>query len=223
MAIFRMNILGSPNIGVYAITTNAFTIVPAKISQAKTEKLKEYLGSKVACTTIGGTMLIGVLAAANSNGIILPYFTSDEEIEVIKTVFTGNIERIESKRTALGNLVLANDRGAIIGESLMREKEAVEKIRDTLDVELEPGRIADLPCVGSLAVATNKGILAHPMLRNEEKKLLQDVLKTQVDVGTINGGVPYVSSGLLANDSGAIIGNLTTGPEIIMISNVLGG
>ncbi len=56
-----------------------------------------------------------------------------------------------------------------------------------------------------------------------EKKLLQDVLKAQVDVGTINGGVPYVSSGLLANDNGTIIGNLTTGPEIVMISNVLGG
>lgn len=223
MAIFRMNILGSPNIGVYTITTNAFTIVPAKISQTKTEKLRDYLGGEVACTTIGGTMLIGVLAAANSNGIILPYFTSDEEIEIIKTVFNGNVERIESKRTALGNLVLANDKGAIIGESMIREKEAVEKIKEALDVELEYGRIADLPYVGSLAVATNKGVLAHPMLKDEEKRLLQDVLKTQVDVGTINGGVPYVSSGLLANDNGVIIGNLTTGPEIIMISNVLGG
>lgn len=216
-----MDILGSPNIGVYALTNNAFTIVPAKISRTNADKIKEYLKGEVICTTIGGTTLIGVLSTANSNGIILPYFTSDEEVEIIKSAFDGNIERIESKRTALGNLVLANDRGAIIGENLMRENEAVKKIRDALGIELVSGSIAGLPYVGSLAVATNKGVLAHPMLKSEERSLLEDVLKVQVDVGTINGGVPFVNSGLLANDNGVIIGSSTTGPEIIMITNIL--
>lgn len=218
-----MDILGSPNIGVYALTTNYYTIVPVKVSNAKIEKLKKCLKGEVVSTSIGGTTLIGALATANSNGIILPYYASDVELKAIKYVCKGNVERIESKRTALGNLVLANDKGAIIGENLMREKEIIKKIGDALDVEVVFSQIAGLPYVGSLAVATNRGVLAHPMITDEEKEILREVLKVPLDVGTINGGVPFVPSGLLANDNGVVIGSFTTGPEILIISNIFNG
>ena len=55
----------------------------------------------------------------------------------------------------------------------------------------------------------------------EELETIKDVLKIQMDVGTINGGIPFIRSGLLANDNGAVIGNMTTGPEILIISNAL--
>ena len=45
-----------------------------------------------------------------------------------------------------------------------------------MGVEAVPGEIAGLPYVGSLAVATNKGVVAHPLLKDSERKLLEDVL-----------------------------------------------
>jgi len=125
--------------------------------------------------------------------------------------------------TAYGNLIVVNDHGAIASEMLENQREAIREIRDTLDVEVAHGHVAGLPYVGSLAVATNIGVLTHPLLTEDEKKLIQDVLKVPVDVGTVNGGIPSIASGLLANDHGAIMGGLTTGPEIVMISNVYGG
>jgi translation initiation factor 6 len=216
-----MDILGSPNIGIYALTTNFFTILPVKVSREKAEKLSKCLKGNVAYTSIGSTNLIGVLATGNSNGIVLPHFVSDKEIKVIKSVWKGNIGKIKSKITALGNLILANDNGAIIGESLMKDKKAVIKIMDTLGVEAVSSKIAELPYVGSLAIATNRGILAHPLLKDKEQKILKEVLKVPVDIGTINNGVPFVPSGLLANDYGVVIGSFTTGPEILMISNII--
>jgi translation initiation factor 6 len=136
-------------------------------------------------------------------------------------VWTGNIARITCKRTALGNLLLANDRGALASENLMRERRAIQQIRDALDVEIVAGEIAGLPYVGSLATATNRGVLAHPLLKTDERRVILDVLKAPVDVGTVNGGVPFVASGLLANEHGVLIGPLTTGPEVMIISNVL--
>ncbi len=97
----------------------------------------------------------------------------------------------------------------------------MKKIADTLGVEVVRGEIAGLPYVGSLATATNKGVLAHPMLREEEEKVLADVLKVPVDVGTINCGVPYVSTGLIGNDWGAVAGSVTTGPEMFIIGQAL--
>jgi translation initiation factor 6 len=78
-----------------------------------------------------------------------------------------------------------------------------------------------LPYVGKLAIATNKGVLAHPLLKEEERRVLEDVLKAPVDVGTINCGIPYVGTGLIANSRSAIAGLLTTGPEMFIIGNSL--
>jgi translation initiation factor 6 len=83
------------------------------------------------------------------------------------------------------------------------------------------GEIADLPYVGSLAIATNKGVIAHPLLKDSEREVLEQVLKVPVDVGTINCGVPYVGTGLVANSHTAIAGLYTTGPEIFIIGNAL--
>lgn len=76
-----------------------------------------------------------------------------------------------------------------------------------------------MPYVGSLAVATNKGVLAHPLLQDSERKLLEELFKVPVDVGTVNCGVPYVGSGLIANRRAAIAGTMTTGPEMFIIEN----
>lgn len=222
LAILRFNLLGNPNIGIYALTTNSYTLIPTKNLEGKIKRLSTFLNGQLIPTTIGGTRLIGVLAAANSNGIVLPNFILDDEIRVMRTLLDTNIDRIKSKINAFGNLILVNDHGGIVGKNLMREKKIIHKIEDILDIELVPGQIAGLPYVGSLAVATNTGVLAHPLLRDDEKKVLTDVLKVRVDLGTINGGNPFISSGILVNDHGAIISHLTTGPEIMMISNLFG-
>jgi translation initiation factor 6 len=221
LTVHAFDLMGSPNIGVYALTTNSLTILPVEIPSRQVKRVKDGLRGEIAVTSVGETRLVGVLAAANSNGIILPHFASDEEVGAIKRVWNGVTARIQSKRTALGNLILANDHGAIASENLMREKAALKKIKDVLDVEIVSGEIAGLPYVGSLATATNKGVLAHPMLKRSERRVLRDVLKVPVDVGTINGGIPQVSSGVLANEHGVLIGSPTTGPEIMIITNLL--
>ena len=221
MVVYRTSLLGNPNVGIYALTTNGYSIVPSAISEETARKLRECLKSQIIRTAICGTRLIGVFGAANSNGIVLPHFASDEEVRAIKSALPVNVKRIESKITAFGNLVLANDKGGIVSNLLLSEQGLIKKIEEILDIELVSGEIAGLPCVGSAAVATNKGILAHPLLRDEERRLLEEVLKVPVDVGTINGGCPFVKSGTLANDQGVVIGSLTTGVEALIISNVL--
>ena len=61
----------------------------------------------------------------------------------------------------------------------------------------------------------------NALIREEEKKLIEEVLKVPVDVGTINCGVPYVGTGLIANTHAAVAGFLTTGPEMFIIGHVL--
>ena len=164
-------------------------------------------------------MLVGALACANSNGIVLPHFVREEEVEAIVSALDFNVSVMETRRTAYGNLVLANDRGAVVDPRLKRGD--LRRIEDALGVEVVAGEVAGLPYVGSLATATNKGVLAHPLLSESEERVLRDVMGVDVDVGTINCGIPYVATGLIGNARGAVAGTVTTGPELFIIGQAL--
>jgi translation initiation factor 6 len=220
LAIYLTSLFGTASIGVYLLATEKMLIIPKFVSIKKAERMAEWLKVKLIHTNIGGSVLIGALACANSNGILLPHFVKDEEIEAIKSVFDGNITVMDTKKTAYGNMILANDHGAIVDPRLKQSE--IREISDTLGVEAVPGEIAQLPYVGSLAVATNKGVLAHPLLKDSERKLLEEVLKVPVDVGTVNCGIPYVRTGLICNSHAAVAGSLTTGPEMFIIGHALG-
>jgi len=219
LGTYLTSLMGSPSIGVYSLATEKMLILPKSVPAKKAERLSQWLRVSLVHTMIGGTVLAGALSCANSNGIILPSFIREEELECIKRCFQGNITIMETKKTAYGNLVLANDHGAIVDPRLKNSD--VQKISETLCVETVPTEIAGLPYVGSLSVATNKGVLAHPLLKDSEKEILEDVLKAPVDVGTINCGVPYVGTGLIANSHDAIAGLFTTGPEMFIIGSAL--
>jgi translation initiation factor 6 len=219
LAVYLTSIIGSASIGVYSLATEKFVVIPKMVPLSKAEQAAEWLKVKLVHTSIGGSLLAGSLACANSNGILLSPFVREEELAAIKSCFDGNIMVMQTKRTAYGNLVLANDHGAL-ADPRFKEPQ-IKQIAETLGVEVFQGEIAGLPYVGSLAVATNKGVLAHPLLKAEEKKLLESVFKVPVDVGTINCGIPYVGTGLIANSHAAVAGSMTTGPEMFIIGNAL--
>jgi translation initiation factor 6 len=219
LAIYTCSLIGSASIGVYSLATEKIVIIPKSVPLKKAERIAGWLKGELIHTPIGGSVLVGAFVCANSNGILLPHLIRSEEFREVKACFDGNITVMETKKTAYGNLVLANDYGAIVDPGL---KEAdVKLICDTLCVEAVGGEIAGLPYVGSLAVTTNKGTLAHPLLKDAERKMLEDVLKVPVDVGTINCGIPYVGTGLIANRFAAVAGSMTTGPEMFIIGNAL--
>jgi translation initiation factor 6 len=72
-----------------------------------------------------------------------------------------------------------------------------------------------------MAVATNKGAIISPFAHDDEKDTVKDLLKVQIEPSTVNGGVPFVRSGLLATSHGAVIGPLTLGKELMAISQVM--
>jgi len=219
LPLFLFDVFGNASIGVYSLVNDRIAIIPPQVPESKRQKVEEWLKVKVVATTVGKSVVTGALACSNSNGVILPPFAQEEEIEAIKSASDLNVTVMDTKKTAYGNLVLANDHGAVADPRLKRG--VVNKIADTLGVEVVSNEIAGLPYVGSLATATNKGVLAHPMLKEEERKILKDVLKVHVDVGTINCGIPYVATGLLGNSNGAVAGVLTTGPEMFIIGQAL--
>ena len=78
--------------------------------------------------------------------------------------------------------------------------------------------ISDFIQTGAMIVATNKGAAAYPNISDDEIKTISDILHVNVEPVTINGGIPYISSGIIAKSKSAVVGKMTSGPELIMLS-----
>ena len=66
----------------------------------------EYLGVKEELyTSVANTRLIGPMTAMNNKGILVPSIATDEEIIVLKQATGLNVDRLNSKFTAIGNLI----------------------------------------------------------------------------------------------------------------------
>jgi translation initiation factor 6 len=168
--------------------------------------------------TIGGTKFIGLFSAMNSNGIVLPYIIKDYELKEIKKIGL-DVCVLKEKFTAIGNLIVANDKGAIV--SVLLSKNSIKKIEDVLKVEVVKAKLANSNVVGSVCFATNKGAVIHREATDEDLRLVRDVLKVDVERGSVNFGSPFVSSGIIANSYGAIIGSKTSGYELDVIFRAL--
>lgn len=169
-------------------------------------------------TTVYKSDLIGIFTIANSNGIILPQLIDDSELERIRANLPRDTRMaiLPSRWTAIGNFLLVNDSGCLSGLRLSRDQ--VKIISDTLDIEVEVGSIENLPYIGSLAVATNKGVLVDPMISSEEEQVIRDVLKVPVYKGTVNYGSRLVKIGVVANSYGLIVSDTTRGSELARIT-----
>lgn len=205
--------------GLFLRTNNDTLLLPFGFAETKAKKLKEYLDvEKIIHVSIAGTRLIGPMTVMNNNGILLPSTVSDDEIRILKQ--TGlNVDRLKSKFTAIGNLISANDKGAIV--SNLFKGEAEQNIKDILGVPLQTFSIGGYVQVGSMIVATNAGAIVHPIANDSEISRISEILQVEAEPATVNGGSPFLSSGIIANFSSVIVGNLTTGPELIMISRAL--
>jgi translation initiation factor 6 len=219
--ISKVTLLGNSSLGIFGLSTDKFTIVPYGIKIHTLEIIEKTLNTSVIQTTISNSVLIGTLLVGNSNNLLMPFNISDKEIKVLRENLLNDIEIIEidTKYTALGNLIVMNDKGAIISDIF--EKKAQKQISDVLEVETIVGNLLGSPLVGTITMCTNRGILVHPLLSEEEIAEISSILHVRADVCTVNRGIPYPRVGILANSKGAIIGTDCTGPESMRIFEIL--
>ena len=134
----RVDIVGNPNVGVFTLATDDIALVPYNLLDERAEIIKETLEVEVVKTSISGSSLIGSLAVANSNGIVVSPHVLDREVKQLKDAGL-KVAAIPGPYTAVGNIIAANDKGAIASPFL--NPEAIEVIEDTLDVDVKTSHI----------------------------------------------------------------------------------
>jgi len=216
LGIFKYDVYRSPNVGIYTKCNDNIVFLPNGFATTKAKNLSEFLQTDYLFTSIANTRLLGPLMVVNNKGILLPRNCLDEELSHLKKSTGLNVDILETKHTAIGNLICVNDKGGIM--SPMIPNEYVTKVEDVLGIEVLRKRIAGYHQVGAMAVATSHGGIIHPDTEEEDIKIFSEVLGVELEPATINGGTPYLASGTLANNKSLVVGTLTNGPELVMLT-----
>jgi len=216
MGIYKYDVYRSPNIGIFLKANDKFLFIPKGFANSKAEKLEDFLGVKCVNTSIAHTRLLGPLMVVNNQGIIVPRITEDEEVRDLQKATGMNVAKLDAKLTAVGNLIVANDRAAIVSSAL--PKETLKDVKDILGVSAECMNVASYHQVGALIVSTNVGAAVHPKASEREMDAIKNILSVDVEPLTVNGGVPFVGAGMVGNSKSIVVGSLTTGPELIMLT-----
>nr|MDO8118833.1 translation initiation factor IF-6 [Candidatus Sigynarchaeota archaeon] len=223
----RLDAFGTMTVGVHGVTTDRFCLVPGETKLRIRERLETVLQVPCIPLEVSFKRLIGVMVACNSNGILLPNHVHPNDEAIISKALEalpGPPVKVhvleESKPNALGNLIAANDTGAIA--SIKIPETAMPSLESTLGVNVIQGKIANSSLVGTKIVANSKGVLVTPLASDEEANDIKVLFGVaNVDFTTVCLGIEAIKVGMIANSHGAIVGNATSGPEMARISDVL--
>lgn len=225
MALRPADINGNSFIGVFCSRIGDRVLCPVDAPDEFVNDLERTLGVKAVRASIGATSLHGSLVRGNSQGMIVPYFYDEDEVKrTLAVADAGEMEDVrilslDDPHTAWGNNILSSEKAALVNPDI--RKGSLELIGEVLGVEAVQGTIAGVKTVGSVAVMNSKGMVVHPRIDEDERKILEELFGVDIAVCTANFGSPYLGASIIANDEGALVGRKTSGVEMNRIENTL--
>ena len=219
MNFIKGTIRASPFVGVFACLTDKTLFVPHSVQDKEIKDIEGKLDVAVVKCSLANSTLIGVLGKAIGNRIAVPEIADAREIRDMER---NGVEVLKVGGVmALGNLVALNGKAGI-ASPLLREKQ-VRELQDFFGVKIKQERVSGSDLVGAAVVVTNKGFIVHQSITETEHKSLEKLFKVRGIPTTAKYGDRFIGNDVVANSSGAIVGDMTTPFEMMRIDEALTG
>ncbi len=208
---------GNPYLGVYCVSNDSLALLPSDAHQSLVEDSERSLGTEALKLTMSSSHVIGSLVAMNSNGIVVTNQAESAEVRRLEEHLP--VLKLEDRLNAAGNNILVNDHGAVVNRNL--RPATVEALEDFFGFECVRLRVAGMDTVGSVCKVTNKGGICHPKATEGEISKLSEALNVDFSPITLNYGSAMVGACIVANSSGALVGDNSTPIELGRLEDAL--
>lgn len=218
-SIQKTNFYKNPFIGLYLRTNDKHTFM-AKNAPAKLRtQARETLRTEPVELYVNQSPLVGLFCVVNARGAVLAANAEKEERNALKKL--GYDVYVMKSSLAPGNVLLCNNAVGMASPQLPSAE--LKGIAETLGIQMHALHLSGMHTIGATNVVTDKGIFAYNDVTDVEFKQMEKLFNLHGTNGTTNTGVPFNSFGVVANNHGALLGDLTSGFELQRVYEALSG
>lgn len=202
----------NPNVGLYMFANDKFCLVGNEVDSKKRKEIEKVLEVPVYAVSCLGTDLVGVFICGNNDYLLAPDMY-DYEIDNLKNICDKHkveFVMIKDKINTFGNSICVGDGDVLISSKYSKdfEKEISKSLKKYNVVRFGT---TDYEGAGSVCRFLNgKYYLSQEL----EEKDVKPILKKVAGVGSVNSGSNFVSSGIVGNSNGLILGSMCSTIEI---------
>ena len=197
--IIRQTAFGTDFVGLFLVFAGNKLLYPERL------KAKEMIEGVDSVPVKADMDMLGLFYTGNSKAVL-----GTDSASIKPTI-------LNTKFTAIGNLIAANDKGAIISPLLEKNQKEIEK---ALGVKSAVTTIAGLNIVGSLMLVNNHGAAVHQAASEAEISIVEKTLGVDTDVGALMRS-GYLGSLATVSDDTLIVAPSAIAPELAQISEIL--
>lgn len=204
-------------IGMFFIATDDFVLTGKKsLAPEQKKSIEDILQVPVVEATVFNNELVGVFLQVDKfeKKLYAPIGLSKKEITELQAVCTEydyTFVEIETVDNTLGNLISFGKNCVFVSRDLKKDVKKISKHTKKEIVILDDENYHQ---AGALIYSTKNKTLGSSLLTD---KTLEEIEEHLNDITTINSGSAFVSSGIVANSNGILIGADTTTVEIQIV------
>lgn len=201
-------------IGMYLLATNDFVLCGKKnLTLEQKQSIEQILNVPLIEFSCFNTELTGIFIQVDREDkkIFIPNNLYREEFDKITQIalkYNYEIIEIHSTNNTIGNLISTTKNYLIISKELKHYENELKKNSNKKIFFLKDNNLHQ---AGALFYTVKNLTLASSGLNDEELEELEAEIQ---NITTINSGSVYISSGIVANSHGILIGNQSSSVEI---------
>jgi len=216
MIIKKANFKSYTTIGIFCSISEDIALLPLEASSKFEGIIKDVFGVEVIKTSLGETNLLGSLSKIYGKKAIVSNITTDTETQYLENLGLKTL-RLNAYH-AIGNLVSVN-KNAVLSSKIISDADN-KKISKFYSLDFDSFNIAGTDLVGSVLATTNEAFAVSSSVNEKDFEKIKNLFKVDGNVATVNYGDGCVSNGLLVNTKGLMVGENTTGYEIMRLDEI---
>jgi len=216
MELAKLDINGTPFVGIYVALNNDVAIIPNLVSEKEEKVIENILNVKCIRYNIANSSMNGVMCKLFNKKIILSKISTKEDVAFFKE--QGFDVLVLDSYFAVGNLIATDQETVVVSKEF--DAKTVKKLEDFLEVKVTSFQVGELPAIGSYLLVNKKGFAIIPDADTKDIKKIEKIFGVKGNIATINFGDNFISNGVLITNHGMIVGKATTGYELIRINDI---
>lgn len=201
----------NPNIGLFMFANDKVCFVGIDIDEKKKKQIEEVLNVPVHKIKVLGTDLVGVFLSGNNNFILAPelFEHEREQLSSVLEQYSMDLIIVSHRFNTLGNGFCVADEEIVADKNYPKTILSLIEKESGLKVFSFNSNIFSGP--GSVMIFKNGKYFISQEIEEEE---VTEIVDKVAAVGSVNSGSSYISSGVVGNKFGILLGSMCSTVEI---------